>query len=52
MPLATSEREIRDDALGMMFSCHPELSTEVRVTLILKTLCGFSVERKWTNVRR
>jgi RNA polymerase sigma-70 factor (ECF subfamily) len=28
----------------MMFSCcHPELSTEVQVTLILKTLCGFSV---------
>lgn len=28
----------------MMFSCwHPELSTEAQVTLILKTLCGFSV---------
>jgi RNA polymerase sigma-70 factor (ECF subfamily) len=27
-----------------MFSCcHPELSTDVQVTLILKTLCGFSV---------
>src|SRR3989454_2838969 len=38
------EKEIRDDQLRMMFSCcHPELSTEVQVTLILKTLCGFSV---------
>lgn len=38
------EQEIRDDELRMMFSCcHPELSTEVQVTLILKTLCGFSV---------
>jgi RNA polymerase sigma-70 factor (ECF subfamily) len=27
-----------------MFSCcHPQLSTDVQVTLILKTLCGFSV---------
>src|SRR3989442_9412303 len=32
------------DERRMMFSCcHPELSTEVQVTLILKTLCGFSV---------
>jgi RNA polymerase sigma-70 factor (ECF subfamily) len=38
------QREIQDDQLRMMFSCcHPELSTEVQVTLILKTLCGFSV---------
>src|SRR5262249_8553388 len=38
------EKEIQDDQLRMMFSCcHPDLSTEVRVTLILKTLCGFSV---------
>src|SRR5262245_5207936 len=38
------EMEIRDDQLRMMFSCcHPELSTDVQVTLILKTLCGFSV---------
>ncbi len=38
------EREIQDDQLRMMFSCcHPELSTEAQVTLILKTLCGFSV---------
>jgi RNA polymerase sigma-70 factor (ECF subfamily) len=39
-----SEKEIQDDQLRMMFSCcHPGLSTEVQVTLILKTLCGFSV---------
>jgi RNA polymerase sigma factor (sigma-70 family) len=38
------EKEIQDDELRMMFSCcHPELSTEAQVTLILKTLCGFSV---------
>jgi RNA polymerase sigma factor (sigma-70 family) len=38
------EQEIKDDQLRMMFSCcHPELSTEAQVTLILKTLCGFSV---------
>jgi RNA polymerase sigma factor (sigma-70 family) len=37
-------REIQDDQLRMMFSCcHPELSTEAQVTLILKTLCGFGV---------
>lgn len=35
---------IKDDQLRMMFSCcHPTLSTEAQVTLILKTLCGFSV---------
>jgi len=38
------EKEIRDDQLRMMFSCcHPDLSIEAQVTLILKTLCGFSV---------
>src|SRR5262245_716908 len=38
------EKEIHDDQLRMMFSCcHPELSREVQVTLILKTLCGFGV---------
>lgn len=37
-------REIQDDQLRMMFACcHEELSTEAQVTLILKTLCGFSV---------
>jgi RNA polymerase sigma-70 factor (ECF subfamily) len=39
-----SDNEIRDDQLRMMFSlCHPELSIDMQVTLILKTLCGFSV---------
>jgi len=43
-PEPASEQEIQDDQLRMMFSCcHPELSAEVQVTLILKTLCGFSV---------
>lgn len=38
------DREIQDDQLRLMFSCcHPDLSIEVQVTLILKTLCGFSV---------
>jgi RNA polymerase sigma factor (sigma-70 family) len=38
------EKEIQDDQLRMIFSCcHPELSTDAQVTLILKTLCGFSV---------
>jgi RNA polymerase sigma factor (sigma-70 family) len=38
------EAEVRDDQLRMMFSCcHPELSADAQVTLILKTLCGFSV---------
>lgn len=35
---------VKDDQLRMMFTCcQPGLSTESRVTLILKTLCGFSV---------
>jgi RNA polymerase sigma factor (sigma-70 family) len=38
------EKAIQDDQLRLMFSCcHPDLSSEVQVTLILKTLCGFSV---------
>ena len=41
---AAFEKEIQDDQLRMMFSCcHPELSTDAQLTLILKTLCGFSV---------
>ncbi len=37
------EDEIEDDLLRMMFACcHPELSVENQITLILKTLCGFS----------
>lgn len=39
-----SPGEIDDDLLRMMFTCcHPSLSTESQVALILKTLCGFSV---------
>lgn len=35
---------IHDDLLRMMFvCCHPALSTEAQVALILRTLCGFSV---------
>ena len=38
------ERWIQDDQLRMIFMCcHPDLTIENRVTLILKTLCGFSV---------
>ncbi len=37
------EELIKDDQLRMMFACcHPQLSEESQVTLILKTLCGFS----------
>ncbi|HUS01571.1 MAG TPA: sigma-70 family RNA polymerase sigma factor [Chitinophagaceae bacterium] len=37
------EELIRDDMLRMMFACcHPGISEESQVTLILKTLCGFS----------
>lgn len=39
-----TERTIDDDRLRMMFvCCNPSLSSEAQVTLILKTLCGFSV---------
>jgi RNA polymerase sigma factor (sigma-70 family) len=35
---------IEDDQLRMMFvCCHPSLSADAQVSLILKTLCGFSV---------
>ncbi|MCW3105169.1 MAG: sigma-70 family polymerase sigma factor [Bacteroidetes bacterium] len=34
---------IKDDQLRMMFACcYPDISEENQVTLILKTLCGFS----------
>lgn len=40
-----SEKEIKDNQLRMMFAlCHPSLSAEAQVTLILKTLCGFGNE--------
>ena len=36
---------IRDDQLRMMFSCcHPRLSEEAQVALILHILCGFTVD--------
>ncbi len=38
------DKEIQDSQLRMMFSCcHPDLSPDAQTTLILKTLCGFSV---------
>ena len=41
-PEVFSEREIQDDQLRMMFACcHPSLSLEAHVALILRTLCGF-----------
>jgi len=40
-----SENEIKDDVLRMMFACcQPELPEDAQVALILKTLCGFSIE--------
>ncbi len=39
-----SEKEILDDQLRMMFTCcHPSVSPDSQVALILKTLCGFSI---------
>lgn len=39
-----NEKFVDDDRLRMMFvCCHPSLSSESQVALILKTLCGFSV---------
>lgn len=40
-----TENEMQDDVLRMMFACcHPDLPADAQVALILKTLCGFSVE--------
>ena len=40
-----AEDAIKDDQLRMMFSCcHPQLSEEAQVALILNILCGFSVD--------
>jgi RNA polymerase sigma factor (sigma-70 family) len=37
------EELVKDDMLRMMFACcHSEISEENQITLILKTLCGFS----------
>lgn len=39
-----NNHSIEDDQLRMMFvCCHPSLSAEAQVAVILKTLCGFSV---------
>jgi RNA polymerase sigma factor (sigma-70 family) len=39
-----SEEEIQDDQLRMMFTCcHPAISADSQIALILKTLCGFSI---------
>src|SRR5262245_10379524 len=41
---AFGEDVIRDDQLRMIFMCcHPGLSSESQLTLILRTLCGLSV---------
>lgn len=39
-----SEEQIADDQLRMMFACcHPAISQESQVSLMLKTLCGLSI---------
>ena len=39
-----TEGEIKDSQLRMMFACcHPSISPEAQITLILKTLCGLSI---------
>lgn len=39
------ESEFKDDLLQMMFACcHPSISIDSQTVLILKTLCGFSIE--------
>ncbi|GAA4107125.1 sigma-70 family RNA polymerase sigma factor [Aquimarina addita] len=39
------KNHIQDDFLGMMYACcHPEISPENQITLILKLLCGFSTK--------
>src|SRR5258706_7724389 len=39
-----TEGEIKDSQLRMMFTCcHPALSGEAQITLMLKTLCGLSI---------
>ncbi len=39
-----SEGEITDDQLRLMFTCcHPAISPDSQIALILKTLCGFSI---------
>ncbi len=39
-----SDESILDDQLRMMFMCcHPSISKDSQITIILKTLCGFSI---------
>lgn len=39
-----SDQQIADDQLRMMFACcHPAISSESQVCLMLKTLCGLSI---------
>ncbi len=39
-----SEEMIQDDQLKMMFACcHPSISENTQISLILKILCGFSI---------
>ncbi|MFY0600793.1 MAG: sigma-70 family RNA polymerase sigma factor [Cyclobacteriaceae bacterium] len=39
-----TDKEIADDQLRMIFTCcHPSVSSDSRVALTLKTLCGFSI---------
>lgn len=39
-----AEAQIADDQLRMMFACcHPSISEEAQICLILKTLCGMSI---------
>jgi predicted RNA polymerase sigma factor len=41
---ASTEHEIKDDRLAMMFvCCHPLIPAEAQIALALNTLCGFSV---------
>lgn len=40
-----TEGEIKDSQLRMMFACcHPAITPEAQITLILKTLCGLSTK--------
>jgi RNA polymerase sigma-70 factor (ECF subfamily) len=40
-----TEGEIKDSQLRMMFACcHPAISSEAQITLMLKTLCGLSAK--------
>lgn len=39
-----TDKEVADDQLRMIFTCcHPSISPDSQVALILKTLCGFSI---------